>query len=658
MKSALNITHVRIQTDEQGWQSHTYDLDAPIVVLWGPVDTGKSSLAESIAFALGRDVAFKGTVHKHLKAVEVGVRVGAEQYTLTRSRTRKSKVIVRDSAHQMVDAFPVVRQGDEPSLSSWLLDKLGLDDAVSAVRAPASRQGLTLATGLLPFLYLHQDDIDRQIIMPPSADTTRIAVTRLLLGLTTADRERRRAEITDADNKLKRLREEVSDLEEFLDADPATNLAAIDQEIASLTQRRAAALARTEASRDQDNAVRLQDAYYKGLIEQAHEQWFTCEEERRITGNRFRAAQTTVQTCQEALATLAELETRPQWQLGVIKGTVTECAYCKGPVPREPVQPGQCFMCGGMLCGVIQPGERARLEQVLNKADTDLTEAERAHATASEAADDASAEWARVRRQCGEHTRFPFPAQGAVEDAARDLGAIDGRIVELGKARQSADRLTGRWNTISKLETEQEQRKEDLAADDAGIANLDVLDHLNEILHNIVARMELPNWTGRARINPITLLPEIDGMAFNQRGGGATTAVTIAYSLALLTHTLEQPQALLPGLLILDSPRKNFGASSTDSDLADRIYQQILSYPALWAGARGRNDRPPCQIIIIDNDDRVHDHAEGQHGKVPRDLVQYHRFDAASGTGFIRDLNNPHDGFAPDTAEQLGLPGS
>ena len=73
MAARLQVRHVRVRT-AQGWQE-PYDLDDPVVAIIGPADTGKSSLLDSIAFAMGRDIdGFRGIVDKHLREVEVAIR--------------------------------------------------------------------------------------------------------------------------------------------------------------------------------------------------------------------------------------------------------------------------------------------------------------------------------------------------------------------------------------------------------------------------------------------------------------------------------------------------------------------------------------------------------------------------------------------------------
>ena len=56
MAARLQVRHVRVRT-ARGWQE-PHDLDAPVVAVLGPADTGKSMLLDSVAFAMGRDRNF------------------------------------------------------------------------------------------------------------------------------------------------------------------------------------------------------------------------------------------------------------------------------------------------------------------------------------------------------------------------------------------------------------------------------------------------------------------------------------------------------------------------------------------------------------------------------------------------------------------------
>ncbi|WP_328469128.1 hypothetical protein OHA21_00980 [Actinoplanes sp. NBC_00393] len=71
-------------------------------------------------------------------------------------------------------------------------------------------------------------------------------------------------------------------------------------------------------------------------------------------------------------------------------------------------------------------------------------------------------------------------------------------------------------------------------------------------------------------------------------------ALNIAYHLTLLTTALDHPALLLPGLLIIDSPRKAIGAGDRDRELAHRIYARLVTL------AEAYKDR--IQLMVADND--------------------------------------------------------
>jgi hypothetical protein len=56
-----------------------------------------------------------------------------------------------------------------------------------------------------------------------------------------------------------------------------------------------------------------------------------------------------------------------------------------------------------------------------------------------------------------------------------------------------------------------------------------------------------------------------------------TTALNIAYHLTLLTTALDHPDVLLPSLLIIDSPRKAIGTVDRDRELGRRIYTRLAT---------------------------------------------------------------------------------
>src|SRR5581483_2143814 len=231
MAARLQVRHVRVRT-ARGWQD-AYDLDAPVVTVVGPADTGKSMLLDSVAFAMGRDIeGFRGVVDEHLREVEVGIRTKLGTYLLRRSRHNSSVVDVIDESGTRLGRYSV-KDGTEPgqqSISSWLLQQVDLDDAFSAVRLSGGRT-LDFPTALLPYCYLNQWDIDRHIVQPSRMDDVRYRVLRLVLNLTTPEYERLSAEIKDVDAEIARRRRWVREIAGFLDDSATTRGQAVQEEI-------------------------------------------------------------------------------------------------------------------------------------------------------------------------------------------------------------------------------------------------------------------------------------------------------------------------------------------------------------------------------------------------------------------------------------------
>jgi membrane-anchored protein YejM (alkaline phosphatase superfamily) len=78
----------------------------------------------------------------------------------------------------------------------------------------------------------------------------------------------------------------------------------------------------------------------------------------------------------------------------------------------------------------------------------------------------------------------------------------------------------------------------------------------------------------------------------------ATT--NVAYYVANLTYALRHPDALMPRFLMLDSPRKDYGAGQDDLARAERIYRWMLTMEDTMhaGGPVGR----PFQMLLVDND--------------------------------------------------------
>jgi hypothetical protein len=271
--------------------------------------------------------------------------------------------------------------------------------------------------------------------------------------------------------------------------------------------------------------------------------------------------------------------------------------------------------------------ERARISDELAKAEQDASTQENEVRAADERA---GLSWRRLQSLKAEFdTRSRdgvTPYVDAIADARAELARIRQELVSLERIQDAHSRVRQQFDEISELEKEQEQRRRRLVLGGDKVRHSeDVIAELNAIFRRIVHVIELPNATGKARLDQDSLLPLVDEQEFSKRGGGARSAVSIAYSLALLTYAREQGDASLPTLLMVDSPQKNFGSNADDKALAHRVYERFINYMSELS-ANERFQRP-FQLIIVDND--IHPDI--------RRRIEVIRFDRNN--GFIRDLD-------------------
>lgn len=629
MSTVLQIRSVRIKTTT-GWEE-PYNLDVPVVAIVGPVDTGKSTLLDCIAFGLGRDIhAWRGVVDTHLVAVDVGIRIGSGTFVLRRTRRTSSHVEVLDASGTMIDRYGTRQQPGAPTISEWLLQQLELDNTFASARLPGSKM-IDFASALLSYCYLTQTGIDQYIIRPSRDDAARLVTLQLLLNLTTPEYQRMDATIRDTDNEIDRRRKRANTISDFLADSQATHPDVLADRIAQLKAREREADKRLETLR---TSVRIADQaseQHKQNNESARNEVADAEDALDKARRRLRTINNTLNGIKESLQALDELEHRSlNTEPPTLHGIIPTCLACNADITDRRVEPGCCYLCCQPLSGARHITQRKRLQLDYQQAASQLDSHEKEVHAASIRATKANQVLTQLRQQWDANSRDAVaPYLDDVAAATGELAEIRQELASLARVKDAHDRLVEQYQQIDELETEQQQRRKNHILIQGQLESSDeVLARLNEIFCRVIDAISLPHATGHARLDAETLLPLVDEQTFDQRGGGARSAVAVAYSLALLTYTLENPLANLPGLLIIDSPQKNFGANPHDKALAHRVYERFLDYMQERSKmADGRFHRP-YQLIIVDND---------LHPDI-RTRIMVHDFKRDS--GFIRNLTD------------------
>jgi hypothetical protein len=147
----------------------------------------------------------------------------------------------------------------------------------------------------------------------------------------------------------------------------------------------------------------------------------------------------------------------------------------------------------------------------------------------------------------------------------------------------------------AELELERAQIELDLTTRRGAPERTDVLTELSNLFAETVTYFQVP-WVQTAHIDSTSYLPVVNGEAFENISvaGGIKTAVSVAYSVTLLSYAVAHRETLMPLLLILDTPRKNLGSGDEDKAMAASIYRRLRTMVEATPGR--------VQIVVADND--------------------------------------------------------
>jgi len=171
------------------------DFTSGLNLIYGPSQTGKSSIFDSIDFVLGRDHNQKPLKeipqHEGYDQIHLGVSFGdAENFTFVRSLSG-GHLKCFAGLHKSTlgnDSFEILKwkkaSKDERSLTDFILEKLGLEGKLLKRNAKNEKNQLTLRS-LLPLYFISETDIQREsspyLSAQPISKTAELSRLKFLL---------------------------------------------------------------------------------------------------------------------------------------------------------------------------------------------------------------------------------------------------------------------------------------------------------------------------------------------------------------------------------------------------------------------------------------------------------------------------------------------
>jgi hypothetical protein len=596
MASVIKIKSITIRT---AVSQATYDFEGPLTLITGSIGVGKSSLLELLKYGLGGSAKLMPAIRGNVKLVEVNAEFSGRPYRFLREMG-DTKVDVLDVATgEIVGPWSVTNRKYMPKASQQLLTVLGLP---ADLRIPRRRVKPTSDTvgisffDLYRYIYLGQNEIDTSVVghSDKNLDNKRRAVFELLYGLNSPELINLAVRKGEWLDKEKNLRNSAAAVKEFL-------LQANEPDMTQLQRLEAEAATELESARQLLAAVRDDS-----------EALLRSQRALRDRVSTLRADLTELTAGSDALSgdihksrsLLAQLRLDQQalGRAGVARHALSGlefsvCPRCLQDVATRAAPSDCCTLC-------LQPeeavdedisGETKRLASQIAETEALMAEDERALELRRVEKRGIEVSLAEATMELDRSTAdLISPRLEEVQSLSMQIARLEAQIeqLEASSARWSNYKLTldeadEASRSARALDSKEQELQETLAA------NRVRLDELAEVFDGIVRNLRLP-WYRSAEIDRENYMPVVNGEQFDELsvGGARKTIVNLAYHLANLQYALESDLAY-PGLLIVDSPRKNVGQTAEDVAVALEVYTSFVRLAQEFGDS--------VQLIIADN---------------------------------------------------------
>jgi hypothetical protein len=562
-----------------------------------------------VKYATGGEAALTPAVRAHVRTVTVHLKIGDTRLALSRPIAEPGASpadvvdVVDPSSGALELRLPIRPNGYPQTISEHLLTVLGLPhERPQARRRSQATAALDLYfQDLMAYLYIEAANIDRAIVGADAGprDAARRAFFELAVGLTDAETRNLRRQEVSLKATIDRYRAETKTISDFLDRttlpaedDIARELNQLHEQIRQTTAALDALHSETHAE-DGSLITALaevdQAAAEEQRLRQHADQYQHAAYARRAVVAQLEIDLTRAEQAEQASHVIEHLAFR-------------SCPRCFQVLAHDRADGLHCPVC--LQPEPVPPQLEESDEEHPHQIAAQLAEAQTLLAETVEVVDH-TAEEARAARLRLHALRQHV--QSLTREHAAPLLATAGELSARRAAAQArVDRLREIAATRKRLGEdlqrihEHQQRRQQVSntirhrMDAAGQAR-DRIDACERAFLREIDLLGIPG-VETAQIDRTDYLPRVNGARFGEiqaSGGGVTTAIHVAYSLALLTTALDDNNVNLPSLLILDSPRKAIGESESDIALGHRIYRRLVNVADSY--------QHRLQLVVADN---------------------------------------------------------
>lgn len=577
----------------------------------GPLSTGKSSIAEMINYALGSK---KHKAYIEIKqsctSVELEFIIDNERFKIKRPLfdfTRPVQLFKWNERENEFEKRFILLEVDIPSnessLSRFLLEKLGLSNIKVANQSFSFRD-------LYKYAYVDQTHIDTDNLLNEKlsgVSLKRKPTFEIILNIYDQFLGELKAKLKEKRKNITQLEKKKEDIKEFLSS---LNLLdkkeyeRVKEEKKALLIERSSELKeiKLKVALDNDNTRFLEDDIHKfeGILktfETKIDDFRKYINKLILLRNQYGGDIEKIELIIEGAEALGDINFRV-------------CPSCQ----MELEEKNGCYLCGNSKTSIdkveieIYKKELNTLKIKKTNLDKFITD-KQSELTMMKNSKDSYFSKLRFRENQLDllQKEYVSPFLKRIEFLNQEIGFIKKSLNEnkknlkiMNKYNEIIDNLEDEKDAEVKLK---EKIKE---AEKIILDKTEVLNHLSELFYNILLKFSFPK-LDEAYIHPKSYLPYVRGVKYDDLGsGGAVTMTHMAYFLSIAL--LKCANKNHPGIIIIDSPRKNMGADDKNGDdefKDERIFNSIIKLFIEIIEKNNINgikiDNKDLQIIVINN---------------------------------------------------------
>lgn len=588
-----------------------------VTYLYGPVGTGKSSVARLIDYCLGGDLERTPAIQREFVAAELTVELGKHHCVIERSAADTLGVRVTWTSGDLEESLNVpLTPAAHPlagehvfNLSDLLFHLCGVTPIKvrRSTRDPDSPLVRLSFRDVWPFSYLEQTHLDSSFFRledPFRGRKTQDAM-RFFTGLYSDRLSQLDTDLTRTIDSQRAKREAVGQIRAFMsrfelgsEIEIAGKLQEAEKSLAEVVRRR------TELERSRSAETHPSDSLRVELRRLGAE----------IDGFRHAIAEAT-DTVQEQRALRAELITaKTKAQRAEHAGQILDgvryqrCPQCGTDVSsRHHRHPDDCHLCGTPQADIPQaPMDAEVLRRDLNDRIDQIADAlsrrQQEIARMERRLEVARARKVSLDRQLQDDlARYDSSFIESIREVDREAATWTERARSLQQLRQMPEAIAALELEAGNLQGKIDVLKSSLEAERARLRAAD--DHVAAIadaFKRVLLAAKFPGFyeADEIRLDPRNWTPAVahDGQEwgfFDTGSGGKKTAFNVCYALAVHVVAIERGLPV-PNILIVDSASKNISREKNPElirGVYDQIYRLVLGY-----------DNQKTQLLLIDSD--------------------------------------------------------